>query len=69
MPDTVLFATFLTMAFYLTLIIYVIYSVVLYYHWHNYSSDQRASAMTYGLYFAITLPLLALMGAVILFQS
>jgi len=53
-------------AFYLLLIIYVIFTIIFYYHWQNYSVDKRATLQTYLAYFVITLPLLAIMGLSIL---
>jgi hypothetical protein len=48
--------------FYILVIAYVIFTVVFYYHWQNYSVDKKATLQTYLAYFVITLPLLAIMG-------
>ena len=48
--------------FLLFLVIYVVFSSVLYYHWSNYSLDKTATIHTYLAYFLISLPLLAIMG-------
>jgi hypothetical protein len=52
--------------FYLLVIAYVIFTVVLYYHWQSYSMDKSATVQTYLAYFVITIPLLAIMGMSIL---
>lgn len=48
--------------FYILVIAYVIFTVVFYYHWQNYSVDKKATLQTYLAYFVITLPLLSIMG-------
>ena len=53
-------------AFYLLVIAYVIFTIVFYYHWQNYSVDKKATLQTYLAYFVITLPLLAILGLSIL---
>jgi hypothetical protein len=55
--DSIVQVTFLIL-----LIIYVIFTVILYYHWQSYSMDKKATLQTYLAYFIVTLPLLALMG-------
>lgn len=52
----------LTIGFYLLLIGYVLFSVILYYHWHNYSVNARVSLQTYFAFFVISLPLLVIMA-------
>ncbi|MES2966277.1 MAG: hypothetical protein V4668_00650 [Patescibacteria group bacterium] len=52
--------------FLVAVIIYVIFTIVFYYHWQNYSVDKSATIQTYLAYFVITLPLLALMGLSVL---
>ena len=49
-------------SFLVFVIIYVVFTVVFYYHWQNYSVDKAATLQTYFAYFIITLPLLAIMG-------
>jgi len=58
--------TILSLAFYLLLICYVIFSVILYYHWQSYSVSARVTLQTYFSFFVISIPLLVIM-AVILF--
>ncbi len=55
-----------TVIFYVAVIIYVVFTIVFYYHWQNYSVDKSATIQTYLAYFIITIPLLVLMGLSIL---
>ena len=54
--------TIVTVGFYLFAIIYIVYSVIFYYHWQNYSMSKAATTASYIAYFSLTLSLLALMG-------
>ncbi len=56
------FAALAQIVLYVLLIIYVIFTVILYYHWENYSMSKSVTAQTYVAYFVTTLPLLAIMG-------
>lgn len=58
-------ADLLTLGFYIVSIAYVIFTVVLYYHWMEYAMDERVRTLSLTIYFFISLPLLALMGAMI----
>ncbi len=51
---------------YILLIVYVIFTVVMYYHWQNYSMNKSVTAQTYIAYFITTLPLLAILGLSVL---
>ena len=55
--DAIVQVTFLIL-----LIIYVVFTVIFYYHWQSYSMDKKATLQTYLAYFVITVPLLAIMG-------
>jgi heme/copper-type cytochrome/quinol oxidase subunit 2 len=55
-----------TLVFYIVIGIYAIFTAVLYYHWHTYTSDAKVSTATYIAYFAITIPLLIVMGSSVL---
>lgn len=57
---------FATLVFYIVIGIYAIFTAVLYYHWHTYTSDIKMSTATYIAYFAITVPLIIVMGSSIL---
>ncbi|MCA9354947.1 hypothetical protein KC865_00140 [Candidatus Kaiserbacteria bacterium] len=54
--------TLLLLVFYFILASYVIFTAIFYYHWTNYSTDTKVTGLTFFLYFATTLPLLAVMG-------
>jgi hypothetical protein len=54
--------TIVTLAFYVLLIMYVVFSVILYYHWQSYSMNKSATITTYVGFFGISLSLIALMG-------
>lgn len=45
------------LTFFLIIIGYVIYSIILYYHWKSYSTDIRITSMTLITYFSTTIPL------------
>jgi hypothetical protein len=51
-----------TLAFYLILIFYTIFTGVLYYHWNAYTSDKKVAFVTYVVYFTMTIPLIIVMA-------
>lgn len=55
--------TILLFVFYILLIGYVIFSVILYYHWQSYSVNARVALQTYYAFFAITIPLVVIMAS------
>ena len=55
-----------TLAFYITIGIYAVFTAVLYYHWHTYTSDIKMATATYIAYVAITVPLIMVMGTSVL---
>jgi hypothetical protein len=54
--------TIVSLAFYLFVIGYCIFTIIFYYHWQNYSMNKSATVTTYVAFFGISIPLLALMG-------
>ena len=58
--------TLMQLAFYVILGIYAVYSAILYYHWSAYGTDVKVTLLTLILYFAITVPLLIVMGILLL---
>lgn len=48
--------------YYLCISGYAIFTGILYYHWQNYSMDNRASLHTYVAYFLISIPLIITMS-------
>lgn len=60
-------ANILPYAFYVVALCYVVFSVILYYHWQTYSTNVRMNFLTYVSYFAISVPLLLILaGAAVL---
>ena len=71
LPDIAILPTLpmgdlVTLLFYAVAIGYLIFTGVLYYHWNAYASDAKVIALTYLVYFALTIPILATMGTSIL---
>jgi hypothetical protein len=58
-------ATLMTLGFYVLAIFYVIFSVILYYHWMQYAVDAKVRNLSLLIYFLATIPLLGLMGLMI----
>lgn len=54
--------TFIALGFFAMVIIYVIFTVILYYHWQTYSTDTAIQKVTLIAYFAISIPLIGIMG-------
>lgn len=59
-------STILTLAFYLLALMYVVFSVVLYYHWMQYAVDKRVRGLSLAAFFLSTLPLIGIMGIIVL---
>jgi len=57
--------TLLTLGFYVLAIFYVIFSVILYYHWMQYAVDAKVRNLSLAVYFLATIPLLGLVGVMI----
>lgn len=58
--------TMMTLGFYLLAALYVIFSVVFYYHWTEYALDVRIRRLSITLYLLTTLPLIGLVGLMLL---
>lgn len=58
--------TVLSLVFYIIFGLYIIFTAILYYHWQTYATDKLVSRVTILSFFATTLPLLLIMGAVLL---
>jgi hypothetical protein len=57
LPDMVL------LFFYLTAFVYIIYSVILHYHWTQYGTNKAVTWITLASYGLATVPLLLIMAA------
>lgn len=51
-----------TLVFYFTVIIYVVFSAILRYHWKAYSVEDKVTRTTLILYYSSTIPLVLLLG-------
>ncbi len=61
--------TFVELGFYLSLAAYIIFTLILYYHWKEYAPDPKVEKITYIIYFATTVPLLFVLGILTLLIS
>jgi hypothetical protein len=58
--------SFATLLFLIFLLTYIIFSLILYYHWRSYAISAQAIAYTLTAYFVSTLSLLAIAGSALL---
>ena len=49
--------------FYVTALVYIIYSVILHYHWAQYSTNKAVTWFTLATYGITTVPLILIMAA------
>ncbi len=54
------------LAFYLVCLIYISLTIVLYYHWSQYSVDLKVTTITFVLYSCTTVPLILALGGIAL---
>jgi len=54
--------TLLLILFLCILAAYIIFSVILHYHWRQYSANKRMTWVTFVIYAATTIPLMFLLG-------
>jgi hypothetical protein len=59
-------ADVITLLFYIAVIIYIIYSVILYYHWTQYGTNKAITGLTLITYGLTTVPLILIMAALTL---
>lgn len=52
----------ITLAFYATAFLYVLFTAILYYHWNEYSVEPTVTKTTLTFYFIFTTPLILIMG-------
>lgn len=53
--------TVVSLSLYFVLAFYAVFSAILYYHWNTYGTDKQVTTLTLVIYFATTVPLLAVM--------
>jgi hypothetical protein len=61
------FHTLATFGFYTATGVYLIFTTVLYFHWHEYSIDSSVSKITALTYLFTTLPLITILGVATFF--
>jgi len=54
--------TIVTLGFYAITTVYALFSIIMYYHWDEYSTDAKVTRVTLVLYFASTVPLIIVLG-------
>tara|TARA_B100001146_G_C15753052_1_gene252511 strand:- start:158 stop:382 length:225 start_codon:yes stop_codon:yes gene_type:complete len=55
----------LLLLFYMMVGIYVIFTMILFYHWRTYSNDARINLMTFVVYFVLTMPLILVLATAV----
>jgi hypothetical protein len=55
--------------FYLITGLYTVFTIIMYYHWNEYSTDSTMSRVTLFLYLGTTVPLLLALGGLTFFIS
>jgi hypothetical protein len=54
--------TVIALGFYIIAAIYIIFSIIMYYHWNEYSTDSAVSRITLIVYLVSTVPLISMLG-------
>jgi hypothetical protein len=54
--------TVIGLGFYIIAALYIIFTAIFYYHWQQYSVDLGVTRITFIIYFAVTVPLVLIMG-------
>ncbi|KKT79739.1 MAG: hypothetical protein UW75_C0009G0004 [Parcubacteria group bacterium GW2011_GWF2_44_8] len=58
--------TALMFGFYIMSAAYIIFTIVMYYHWNEYSVNARVTSITLITYLVTTVPLIATLGIIAL---
>lgn len=58
--------TVITLGFYGATAMYIIFTIILYFHWNEYSINDGVTRTTLALYFLTTIPLVMVMGICVL---
>ncbi len=58
LPSTLPTGDIFQILLYIALIVYVVFTGILFYHWNAYSSDRKVSTATYAMYLIITVPMM-----------
>lgn len=62
---TVPIDTLLTLTWYFTLIIYIVFCLIFHYHWQAYSLSAKVTLQTYIAFFATSIPLLLMAASAV----
>jgi uncharacterized membrane protein YidH (DUF202 family) len=54
------------LVFLILLGVYLLFTIILYYHWREYGIDKKVTSYTLITYFTTTVPLLLIMGILLL---
>ncbi|MCA9361169.1 hypothetical protein KC845_01280 [Candidatus Kaiserbacteria bacterium] len=54
--------------YYVMIVVYLIFSVILLYHWKSYGTEKSTYVLTSWIYFGTSLPLLLIMGFIVIFS-
>lgn len=60
--NTLPIGTVTALGFLLLMMIYIVFSLILHYHWKTYATDDKVSKLTIWAYVFITVPLVIIMG-------
>lgn len=58
LPSSVGSIAFFEIALYAILIVYILFTLTLLYHWYTYANSKVTATATYTAYFIITLPMI-----------
>ena len=54
--------TLTTLGFYFVIIIYIVFSAILHYHWKEYNIEKTVTKTTLTFYYSTTLPLVLILA-------
>ena len=57
LPDAI------TLFFYIVAFVYIVYSIILHYHWKQYGTNKAVNVITLSAYALTTVPLILIMAA------
>lgn len=56
-----------TLGFYLMAAVYIIFTIIMYYHWNEYGIDEAVTKTTLITYLVTTVPLIIILGLMTFF--
>ncbi|MCA9363368.1 hypothetical protein KC851_03535 [Candidatus Kaiserbacteria bacterium] len=57
-PNATSLYSFVELSGYFIMVIYIVYTVILFYHWKNYGTDAKVTTLTLTSYLVVTVPLM-----------